>query len=103
MTKPSHADQDAVVRSVMAERGDSGETPRYTRFFFYGGDFKGLRIAAAREGYRVAPMAGRDGVILDTLIAVDEHSFEAHSQRMQDWADEFGCEYDGWECQLMIQ
>jgi Regulator of ribonuclease activity B len=103
MAKPAHVDRDALVRSVLAERGDGGETPRNTLFFFYGGDFEGLGAAALGAGYQVWPTVQRDGVVIATVTGVDESTFDVHSQRMEGWAEEFGCEYDGWECQLMTQ
>ena len=92
-----------MVRSVLADRGDNGRTPRHTLFFFYAGDFAGLRKAATRAGYGVRFAVGRDGVVLEAMIAVDEQSFLTHAERMQAWAEEFGCDYDGWECQLLNQ
>jgi Regulator of ribonuclease activity B len=103
MIKPSRTDRNAMVRSVLADRGDSGRTPRHTFFFFYGGDFAGLRNAATRAGYKVRLTVQRDGVVLEATIAIDEHSFATHAQRMEAWAEEFDCEYDGWECQLLNQ
>jgi hypothetical protein len=103
MIKPSDTDQNAMVRSVLADRGDSGRTPRHTLFFFYGGDFVGLRKVAMCAGYKVRLTVQDDGVILEATIAVDEHSFAMHAQRMEAWAEEFDCEYDGWECQLLNQ
>jgi hypothetical protein len=101
MNNPSHSDRDILVRSVLAERGDDGRTPRHTLFFFYGGDIAGLSAAAVHARYDVHRTAKVGGVVLETAIAVDEESFAAHSQRMVNWAEEFGCEYDGWECQLV--
>jgi hypothetical protein len=103
MSKTSHADKDAAVRAALSSRGDTGQAPRHTLFFFYGGDLKGLRAAATAAGYSSGKTVGRSGVVLETETAVDESSFAAHSKRMAAWADEFGSDYDGWECQLMIQ
>jgi hypothetical protein len=88
---------------VLAERGDTGETPRHTLFFLYGGNVDGLRNSAAAAGYSVSSTAENDGVILEITTAVDEQSFAMHAQRMRAWADEFGCDYDGWECQVVSQ
>ena len=41
--------------------------------------------------------------MLEATLPVDAESFEAQSQRMQAWADEFGSEYDGWECMVVNQ
>ena len=103
MTESSHASRNAGVRRVLAERGDTGETPRHTLFFLYGGNLDGLRKAAAAAGYSARPTAGKDGVVLEITTAVDEQSFAIHTQRMQAWADEFGCDYDGWECKVVRQ
>jgi hypothetical protein len=100
MTASSH-DRDAQVRQVLAADGDDGHKPRHTLFYFYGGDFQGLGNAARGAGYDVRPTVFQDGVVLETTTAVDERSFESHSKRMEDWAEEFGCEYDGWECQVV--
>ena len=87
----------------MAERGDSGRTPRHTLFYFYGGKLDGLRNAAVGTGYKVSPTVHHDGLVLEITTAVDEPSFESHTRQMEMWAEEFGCEYDGWECQLVVQ
>jgi hypothetical protein len=103
MTRMSHSDRDTAVRAVLTDHGDTGETPRDATFYFYGGDIKGLTAAASRAGYQTQPTVGKEGVILYTETAVDEASFETHSIRMENWAIEFDSEYDGWECQLMVQ
>jgi hypothetical protein len=94
---------DEKVRSALAERGDSGRTPRHTLFFFYHGNLDGLTAAATRAGYQVRPTTNNDGVVLETTIAVDEQSFAHYARWMDAWADEFGCEYDGWECRVVNQ
>jgi Regulator of ribonuclease activity B len=94
---------DEEVRSALADRGDNGQTPRHTLFFLYGGNIDGVTAVATEAGYEVRPSANRDGVVLETTIAVDEDSFEPYTQQMQAWADEFGCEYDGWECKVVNQ
>jgi hypothetical protein len=94
---------DEEVRSALADRGDNGQTPRHTLFFFYCGNLEGLAAVATKAGYEVQPTANREGVMLETTIAVDEDSFEPYTQQMQEWADEFGCEYDGWECKVVNQ
>jgi Regulator of ribonuclease activity B len=94
-------DRDAQVRQALASQGDDGRKPRHTLFYFYGGDFRGLGSQARAAGYDVRPTVNDDGVVLETTTAVDDRSFESHSKRMEDWADEFGCEYDGWECQVV--
>jgi regulator of RNase E activity RraB len=103
MAKSSHSIRDAAVRRVLAERGDDGQVPRHTLFYFYGGRIEELRNAAVRAGYKVSPTAAQDGLVLETTIAVDAESFEAQSQQMQAWADEFDSDYDGWECKMVKQ
>jgi regulator of ribonuclease activity B len=103
MVKSPPADRNSLVRSVLTDRGDSGETPRHTLFYFYGGDLDELRGAAVAAGYQVSPTVGRDGLVLETMTAVDEDSFAVHAQRMDEWAKLYGCDFDGWECQLLIQ
>jgi Regulator of ribonuclease activity B len=101
MAATTHPDRDAKIRQVLASHGDDGRKPRHTVFYFYGGDFEGLGREARAAGYQVRPTAKHDGVVLETTTAVDERSFEAHATRMAQWADAFGSEYDGWECQLV--
>jgi len=103
MADSSHSARDAEVRRVLAERGDDGQVPRHTLFYFYGGRIDELRKAAVAAGYKVRPTAAQDGVVLETLIPVDAKSFEAHAQRMEAWSEEFDSEYDGWECKLVKQ
>ena len=103
MTESNHDDEDAKVRSALAESGDDGRTPRRTSFYFTGGNLDGLRAAADREGYSVRPTPTNDGVILEATIAVDEQGFATHRQRMDRWSEEFDSQYHGWECQLLTQ
>jgi hypothetical protein len=103
MVKSTPADRDSLVRSVLTDRGDSGETPRHTLFYFYEGDLDELRRAAIAAGYQVSPTVKRDGLVLETMTAVDEDSFAVHARQMNEWAERYGCDFDGWECQLLIQ
>jgi regulator of RNase E activity RraB len=103
MTNSSHAIRDDEVRRVLAEHGDDGQVPRHTLFYFYGGRVDELRNAAVSAGYETRPTAAQDGLVLEATLPVDAESFEAQSQRMQAWADEFGSEYDGWECMVVNQ
>jgi hypothetical protein len=103
MTKSSHAIRDVEVRRVLAEHGDDGKVPRHTLFYFYGGRIDELHNAAVGAGYEARPTAAQDGLVLEATLSVDAESFEALSQRMQAWADEFGSDYDGWECMVVTQ
>ncbi len=103
MTKPSQADLDEKVRALLSERGDSSSVPRPVSFFFYGGNHAELQAAAIRAGYVAGPTANNDGVVLETVTAVDQDNFPKHTSRMERWAEEFSCEYDGWECQVITQ
>jgi hypothetical protein len=101
MTTPSRSEQDEKIRAVLASRGDDELSPRRTSFYFYGGNLLGLDNTAAAAGYTVQPTVKHDGLVLQIMTAVDQQSFEVHDQRMEAWAKQFGCTYDGWECQVM--
>ena len=89
-----------MVRAALAEQGDSGVTPRHTRFYFYGeGDHGDLCEVARRAGF-IARGEG-DMTILDTTMAVDADSFAPVSAMMQTWAAAFQLDYDGWECAVV--
>ncbi len=103
MSSHANAEKDALIRVELAEYGDDGCLPRHTLFYIYGGDFTGLSITASEAGYQIRPTVNNDGVVIETTILVDEVSFKAHSVRMESWAEEFGCEYDGWECEVVTQ
>jgi hypothetical protein len=103
MAERSHDEMNGKVRSLLSERGDSGSVPRPASFFFYGGKFVELGATAARAGYIVQSTVDNDGVVLHTLSAVDEDNFSRHNSIMEQWAEEFGCRYDGWECQVVTQ
>ncbi len=96
------SDPDGQVRDVLDEHGDDGTTPRHTRFFFYNGDIEGLTQAAKASGYVTTPTTGKPGVILERHMAVDEESFDPVLERMEDWADEYDCTFDGWECEMLL-
>ena len=98
---PSHEERDAMVRSALAEHGDSGITPRHTLFYFYGDDagLGDLNEVARRAGFLTR---GQDETtILETTIPVDEASFASVSAMMQSWAAAFQLDYDGWECAVV--
>ena len=98
---PSHEERDAMVRSLLAEHGDSGITPRHTLFYFYGDDagLGDLNEVARRAGYITRGDA--ESLVLETTMAVDEASFAAVSSMMQSWAAAFQLDYDGWECAVV--
>jgi len=95
--------RDADVRRALAEYGDDGKVPRHTLFYFYGGRIDDLRNVAVAAGYETRPTVAQDGLVLEATLAVDAENFAAQSQRMQAWGDEFGSEYDGWECKVVTQ
>jgi len=107
VSDPFYTECDTRVRTLLAERGDDGHVPRHTLFFFYDGDCEALAAAATAAGYEARPSACGPtfsaGVVLETTTAVDDETFERLSEQMQAWAEEFGCTYDGWECQLVNQ
>ena len=103
MSECSQTDMAEKVRAILSERGDSGGVPRPTSFFFYGGRVVEFGVAAARAGYRVQPTVNNDGVVLQIQSAVDEDSFSRLTATMEQWAEDFGCQYDGWECQVVTQ
>jgi len=96
----SHEEKDAMVRAALAERGDSGVTPRHTLFYFYGdGEHGDLNEVARRAGFLTR---GQDDMtVLEATIAVDEASFAPVSAMMQSWAAAFQLDYDGWECAVV--
>ena len=95
-----HDERDAMVRAALAEQGDSGVTPRHTRFYFYGeGDHGDLNEVARRAGFLTS--GADDSTILETTMAVDEASFSATSAMMQTWAAAFQLDYDGWDCAVV--
>ena len=98
---PSHEERDAMVRSALAEHGDSGITPRHTLFYFYGDDagLGDLNEVARRAGYITRGDA--ESLVLETTMAVDEASFAAVSSMMQSWAAAFQLDYHGWECAVV--
>lgn len=98
---PSHDERDAMVRSALAEQGDSGITPRHTLFYFYGDDagLGDLNEVARRAGY--ITRGTEDTLVLETTMPVDADSFSAVSGMMQSWAAAFQVDYDGWECAVV--
>ena len=90
----NRTDKDAPVRAILAGQGDNGSVPRHTLFYFYGGDFVTLGVAASATGYKTRPTADNDGIVLETMISVDEVTFKVRAERMEAWAEEFRCKYD---------
>jgi hypothetical protein len=96
-------DPDERVRDVLVSLGDDGETRRETTFWFYDGDLSALVRAAAAAGYVHRLTAKGDCVVLTAFLAVDEVAFEAVNGQMKSWAEEFGCDYDGWETAVTVK
>ncbi|RYF91059.1 MAG: ribonuclease E inhibitor RraB [Caulobacteraceae bacterium] len=99
---PEQAAKDAAVRMSLLSHGDQGTASRHTLFYFYGGNHRGLGRAAEAAGFKAGPTVSLDWVILETTMAVDPPSFAPTSARMEAWAEEFGCRYDGWECAVVV-
>ena len=97
----SHDERDAMVRSALAQRGDTGITPRHTLFYFYGDDdgLGDLNEVARRAGYLTR--GDEESLVLEITMAVDEASFAPVSSMMQSWAAAFQVDYDGWECAVV--
>ncbi|HEY1752617.1 MAG TPA: ribonuclease E inhibitor RraB [Caulobacteraceae bacterium] len=95
--------QDAAVRDALTAHGDSGERPRETTFYFYGGEFERLADAAREAGYQAHLMIKQDGAILTRVLPVDQESFDPISEQMEAWAKAYGCDYDGWETELTVK
>ena len=96
----SHDERDAMVRAALAEQGDSGVTPRHTRFYFYGeGDHGDLNEVARRAGFLTG--GADDSTTLETTMAVDEASFAATTAMLQTWAAAFQLDYVGWDCAVV--
>jgi hypothetical protein len=98
---PTLSDPNDAVRHQLAVHGDNGITPRLTLFYFYGGDVAALEKAARSSDFVVRPTATSAGLILEKTLPVDEDSFDAIDALMNRWAEEFGAEYDGWECAVV--
>ena len=95
----SHPNEE--IRRQWAAHGDTGQTPRHTLFYFYGGDIEGLEKVALSNGFLVQPTDMSPGLILEKTLPVDEQRFDAIDALMNRWAEEFGTEYDGWECAVV--
>ncbi len=95
------SDPNEEIRRQLASHGDNGQTPRDTLFYFYGGDLEGLEKAARSNDFVVRPTATSPGLILEKTLPVEEERFDATDALMNRWAEEFGAEYDGWECAVV--
>jgi hypothetical protein len=92
----SHADDE--IRHQLLEHGDDGRTPRHTMFFFYEGNLQALQEVARANDFSVRRMVDGEGLILEKVLPVDEVNFDPVSAMMDSWAQQFGADFDGWEC-----
>jgi hypothetical protein len=94
---------DEKIRSELADRTDSGQTPRHTLFFFDRGNFEGLAAVATKAGYKVRHpqivTASRSRPRLQSTSKAS-HPTRNKCRRGRMRSD---CEYDGWECKLVKQ
>jgi hypothetical protein len=89
---------DDEVRDQLLAHGDDGKMTRHTLFFFFEGDLSGLEQAALACDFVPRRMVEREGLILEKTLAVDKVSFGPVGTMMEQWAEKFGADYDGWEC-----
>ncbi len=92
---------DDEIRDQLLARGDDGRSPRHTIFYFFEGDIDLLEEVARASGFSVSRMTGSRGLILEKTLAVDGASFAPTATLMERWAEQFGSDYDGWECELV--
>jgi hypothetical protein len=93
--------RDALKRAGLGNFAEVADgLPRRTLFYFYGGDLAKLSAAASAAGYQVKPRAANDGVIVEVPITIIDMIY-GEILRMEEWAEEFGCDYDGWKCEVV--
>ena len=94
---------DDEIREELLAHGDDGRSPRHTIFYFFEGDIDRLEEVAQTSGFSVSRMTDSRGLILEKTLAVDEASFAPAVALLERWAEEFGSDYDGWECELVTE
>ena len=92
---------DDEIRHQLSLHGDNGGTPRHTLFFFYEGNLEALEEAARANDFSARRMVESEGLILEKTLSVDEVNFDPVSALMDRWAEQFGADYDGWECAVV--
>ena len=107
MTVQNNGAEKAVQgRAVLAHFVNLGEQlsdERHVIHFFYDGDVKALRTVLEKQGYRTRDTAGTPGLIAERNEVTDEAWLDTTMHMMCSLADEFGCEYDGWEASAIRQ
>ena len=94
-------EQDQEVRDQLQSHGDDGTEPRETSFYFYDGDLARIEFLARQNGFSSRSTAVRTGTIITKTLAVDARSFSPVATLMEQWAEETGADYDGWECAVI--
>ena len=95
------ANGDDAIRQELLAHGDDGKSPRHTLFYLYDGDIAGLEQAAQSNGFVTRRMTESHGLIIEKSLSVDGLGFAPVSAMIEQWAEEFGADYDGWECELV--
>ena len=102
---------DRGILEELLRRDDPLTEPRHTLVFFHVLKDEArpaeivlnpLALRATQNGWRVAGMDST-GVIIETERSADPNSVNAMSSLMEAWAEEFGVEYDGWECAVCAE
>ena len=91
------------IFEALASAGEDLSDTRHVIHYFYDGDADGLSKALSAEGFTVRPTATSPGVVAENHAVTDRQWSETEMQRMCDFANQFGAEYDGWECSMVRQ
>ena len=92
---------DDEIRHQLSAHGDDGKIPRHTLFYFYEGDLKALEAVALANNFAARRMVESGGLVIEKTLSVDEDDFQPVSAMMERWAEQFGADYDGWECAVV--
>jgi hypothetical protein len=100
---------DLEVLKQLVKKGDGLVQPRHSRFYFYKrkGDmrlvcerFDQLASEASEVGFRVSEKR-EDALVLEVEQSMDVNVVNAARRLLDDLAERYEVEFDGWECQLV--
>ena len=94
------SEQASQVLNALQEHGADLSKPRNVVHYFYDGDFQGLGDALKKLGYRTRPTVDDDGVIAERADILNEEWRLGTLTQLSEMANQYGCEYDGWEAAM---
>lgn len=96
-----------AIRQNLASYGDDGRAVRHVLHYAYptekadNASRVGMIVQLGARGFEIKDAASKGGLILEHYRPVAANDFDKFSSDLEDWFNDRGWEYDGWECAVV--